>query len=809
MLHVGARIRLRRQRWRVVDVRRHDDSCLITVIGTGAANVGITRRFLTPFDEAELLVPGSAVRFVTRRRWQTACRHLLAAARSASTLAAAARARMELLPHQLEPALAIVEGLGTRVLLADEVGLGKTVQAALILAELRARHAADRVLVLTPAGLREQWAGELRDRLSLAATVVDLAALHRRGAALPVGSNPWSTLPLVIASLDYVKRPEVLPGVQACRWDLVIVDEAHLAATASDRHEAAAALCGRAAYVVLVTATPHSGDRQAFHALCRLGAHDGDGPLLFRRGRADVALGVSRRVHRLPVRSSRPERRMHDALMRVARAVETRRGLDVGSAGWLALAVLFKRAFSSAHALAATVRRRLALLSAPDTGHQQLDLLIAEEGELDPTDEPPAWVGPLVDNPAFERGLLGPLAEAAERAAGVESKLACLTRLVGRLHRRGEPAIVFTEYRDTLLRVRGSLPVGCAVIHGGMSPRERLAALEDFGQGRAPLLLATDAAAEGLNLQATCRVVINLELPWNPVRLEQRIGRVDRIGQRRTVHAFHLIARDTREMDVMRRLRSRIAAAREDIDAADPLGAREERTVAHVVLTGRHEAAVAPSDGDSEQPDGALLRPRLADAALAERARLAHVRLLTRHDRALPDEGLDAGVWLTFARKPAVRVRLACRVLFVVKQSVADGHGREIACRLSGWMVRLAGDVARHELMRTLAPALLRWLEEEGAPQTPSASGNDGLDAHRRFWMTRLRRERAIAMSLSSGAGDRYQPGLFDRRADRERLEARSESQRVASDAARLLGAAERAASIEVMPPRPLLVLLP
>src|SRR4029450_10469250 len=146
--------------------------------------------------------------------------------------------RMDLMPHQLEPALAIVHGRGTRILIADDVGLGKTVQAALIVAELIARGAVMRGLVLTPAGLREQWVEEFASRFNLRLTLFDMAAVAGDRASLPVGVNPWSVEPFIVTSIDYIKRPEVLPAVRACRWDVVIVDEAHHAATGSDRHDA-------------------------------------------------------------------------------------------------------------------------------------------------------------------------------------------------------------------------------------------------------------------------------------------------------------------------------------------------------------------------------------------------------------------------------------------------------------------------------------------------------------------------------------------------------------------------------------------
>ena len=256
------------------------------------------------------------LRIVRPRRWRRRCRSLLAAAGPAGSLTTAAHSRIDLMPHQLEPALAIVRGLGSRVLIADEVGLGKTIQAGLIVSELSARSAAERVLVLAPAGLREQWASELRDRFGLDPAVVDMGEARRRAARLPVGINPWATLPLAIASIDYAKRPEVFPAVHACRWDVVVVDEAHGVTPGSDRHRAVNALCERAPYVVLLTATPHNGNRAAFESLCGLGAIDrrgNDRLLVFRRSRHDVALGAGRRVHNLLVRSSPEEIRMHDA----------------------------------------------------------------------------------------------------------------------------------------------------------------------------------------------------------------------------------------------------------------------------------------------------------------------------------------------------------------------------------------------------------------------------------------------------------------------------------------------------------------
>jgi SNF2 family DNA or RNA helicase len=146
------------------------------------------------------------------------------------SLRTARNARIDLLPHQLEPAIAILRGLGTRPLLADAVGLGKTIQAGLVVSELLTRGSIERVLVLTPPGLREQWLQELEERFAIRAAGVDGHILRRFAFTLPVGVNPWRALSFVVASIDYVKRPEVFPAASSCRWDLVIVDEAHACA---------------------------------------------------------------------------------------------------------------------------------------------------------------------------------------------------------------------------------------------------------------------------------------------------------------------------------------------------------------------------------------------------------------------------------------------------------------------------------------------------------------------------------------------------------------------------------------------------
>ena len=271
-LRPGDRVRVRRQRWTVVATEPHEQCQLITLTGIGPANAGSERRLVAPFERFEPLESGLRLRHAGARGWQRAIRTAACLRASPIDLRAAARAGIELMPYQLEPALALRKGLATRILLADEVGLGKTIQAGLALAELQECGAVKRTLVLTPAGLRDQWAEELAQRFGLQAVVMDAREVRLRASALPADVNPWTTIDLAIASLDFIKRPEVLPALLAAPWDTVVVDEAHGLSATSERGGAASLLCKRASYVLLLTATPHNGDARAFASLCRTGA---------------------------------------------------------------------------------------------------------------------------------------------------------------------------------------------------------------------------------------------------------------------------------------------------------------------------------------------------------------------------------------------------------------------------------------------------------------------------------------------------------------------------------------------------------
>jgi superfamily II DNA or RNA helicase len=779
-LKQGVVLLARSRRWRVEDTRPYDGCDLIVLTGAEAANIGQQCFLLSPFDTLEPIVARPRPRRVRVARWRAACRVLVRSESPPGNLRRAAAASIDLFPHQLEPALAIVRGLGARVLLADDVGLGKTMEAALVVAELRARGAADRVLILTPAGLRDQWHSELASRVNLEATVMDAAEVRRRLSTLPVGVNPWSTTPIAIASLDYAKRPEVLPAISSCRWDVLIVDEAHGVAGDSDRRRAAESLAAQAVYVLLLSATPHNGDTDAFAALCRMGAATSDGPILvFRRTRGEVRIGPGRKVRRLLVRSAPAEARVHRLLTRFIDAVARERGEDVR----LAAGVLLKRACSSARSLEQSVERRLAVLdagTAPDQA-SQLTLPLDVAGEVSAEDDVPQWHPDVrLDDPSKEQRMLNEIAAAARAAAAHETKVAAINRLLRRVR---EPIIVFTEYRDTLLNLAARLRRRSAVLHGGLTRPERSKAIAAFASAGVDLLLATDAAGEGLNLQQRCRVVVNVELPWNPMRLEQRIGRVDRIGQRRTVHAIHLVARGTVEVNMLARLRARVTRAQEEVGASDPLGS---------LATG------APG---SQWPS-----TNLRNESCREAKRLTLVRSCPCGDDRQLALLAASGPWVARSRSSTTRSRLAGRTLLVFQATCEDGNGRIVESRIvslavadkSGRSLELArGDPRDPRLADVLQAALLEWQA-------------DSRRIHERFMSCRLAREEATALNRRSSPDlHQLQVGLFDRRAETASLLAMRRDERELSESSARLRALEAATELHLVEPCLLLVLVP
>lgn len=547
---VGSEVVIRQQRWRVERAFRHGP---IVEIGAGGAT------FFVPFDHVASVMHRARPRLVRRQRWRARVAHAFASAESYELPLAALGADIEILSHQLEPWLAASSGV-RRILIADDVGLGKTIEAGLIVAESIRRSDARRVLILAPATLAAQWQQELRSRFALAATIIDAESLRALTGHLPRDVNPWSLDDVYLASIDFIEQPHVLAALPVAPWDIVVIDEAHTLSGDSARHAAGQRLASRARSVVLLTATPHSGDETAARRLESLGAMD-DELVVFRRTRLDIGPGPLRRVRTVRVTIAPIEARTLDLLRKFDRVARDS-AADTIDATDLLLSIFNKRALSTFGALRLSIDRRLALLdssrvrldrSLESADAHQLPLLFGDGDE----DGIAVRIGLSADR---ERSWLRRLRAVAIAASALETKVARLRTLISRT---AEPVIVFTEFRDSLAIVERALGgvASVSVAHGGLTPRLLGDALAAFQSGKARVLVATDVASQGLNLQQRCRWVIHLDRPWNPVRLEQRAGRVDRLGQVRDVHVTELLTSHDRDFELAARVGRRAQAA--------------------------------------------------------------------------------------------------------------------------------------------------------------------------------------------------------------------------------------------------------
>ena len=723
--------------------------------------------FLVPFDLVGQPRMRPRARAVSRhwlRRWVAGWPET---AWPAIPVASGIDCPVSLLAYQYGPVQAVVEGGGSRVMLADRVGAGKTVEAGLIVAELAARQAADRVLVLVPSSLSDQWRDELASRCRIALTVVDRPAFAARQRETPPGLGPFDAPARLVMSIDLAKQPDVLAHLAATTWDVLVVDEAHAACGDSARMAAAQAIGRRARVVVLATATPHAGDDEAFARLCRIGDL-GDGPLLwFRRDAAADGRPGSPRVRDIRARRSAAEREAHALLQRYVRRLDA---AGVASAR-LAGAVLRKRALSSPAALWRSLRHRAEWLAGRPEGVCQALLPFDQEQDHADAAQPAALCGPGFADSHAELRLLQPALDAARRAAGDWGKARAIARL---LTRTREPALIFTEYRDTLDALVESIAGRGehVVLHGALDRAARRAALDRFLSGAARVLVATDVAAEGLNLQQRCRLVVHVELPWSPARLEQRSGRVDRLGQRRRVHVWRLLGEPAHEARLVAALAARVArlrAAGFDVTPAADVAASDGSAPRPAVTTG----PMWPGRPDRLCADLARLRRLLhwcrrpgADAGAPSRRGHPAWR------RARNPSGLPRGVLIVFLTQAASRGLRAALVPVHVELSAWPAGSP------SAWLPALARRAAAAIAAERALPAALSERE---------------------------RRLLAAAEAEQARVAGRWQASLFERRAARVVAAARDAAADRAAEHRRRLNELDPGAE---PPPIPIVALL-
>ena len=513
------------------------------------------------------------------------------------------------LPHQLYALNRAMSRERIRYLLADEVGLGKTIEAGLILRELKLRGMARRILVVAPKGLVRQWQTEMRLHFGEKLQFIEPSELVAFRQLRNDEENLWRLHDQVICSLDSVKPIEARRGwsleqlnnynqerfedLISASWDLVIIDESHRLGGSTEqvaRYKLGAALAEAAPYLLLLSATPHQGKTDQFMRLMQLIDRESfpDEASVSRDRVRPFVIRTEKRAsidaEGLPLFKPRVTRLQavawqdgHAAQRQLYEAVTdyVRHGYNQALAakqrhiGFLMI-LMQRLVTSSTAAIRTTLERRLVALETPQP---QIDLFDSSETEdwadldgqsqVDIAVQSSGWV-----QEKAEVEMLLDLARVTE-SAGTDAKAEALLELIYKLQQEeNDPmlkVLIFTEFVPTqamLAEFLESRGFTLALLNGSMDLEARGRAQRAFA-GEARVLVSTDAGGEGLNLQF-CHVIVNFDMPWNPMKIEQRIGRVDRIGQPHVVRAINFVLEDTVEHRVRQVLEEKLALIAEE-----------------------------------------------------------------------------------------------------------------------------------------------------------------------------------------------------------------------------------------------------
>lgn len=508
--------------------------------------------------------------------------------------------------YQLDPVVRAIQMPRANLLIADDVGFGKTIEAGLVIQELLQRHRARTVLVVCPASLQVKWRDEMQEKFGLEFRIVDTALVKELRRSRGIHVNPWTHFPRLITSIDWLKSDIPMRMMQDAlplhptyprRFDILVVDEAHNVAPSGSAHysvdslrtQAIRTLAPHFEHRLFMTATPHNGYAESFSSLLELVDDQrfarGITPdreqlsaVMVRRLKDDIVdwkgdpKFPKRQLVPLEVDYTEDEAHIHRALVEYSelRQASARAGHD-GYATEFVLKLLKKRLFSSPAAFAQTLDRHRQSLGkrTGDTSSGQTARLVrraVEEVEEEYADDSAheELLGKAVDTAASmiaetsqrEREVLDELSRWSDRArARADSKMESLFKWLDEHIRPNgnwsdRRVILFTEYRATqnwiveILTSRGyGDPRRLMTLYGGMDTDQREEIKAAFqaapDESEVRILVATDAASEGIDLQNHCNLLIHYEIPWNPSRLEQRNGRVDRHGQRQKEVLIH------------------------------------------------------------------------------------------------------------------------------------------------------------------------------------------------------------------------------------------------------------------------------
>ena len=489
-----------------------------------------------------------------------------------SNTGAFGRLDIDPLPHPLDVAKKVVSSPQARWLLADDVGLGKTIEVGLIIHALAQRNRCRRVLIVCPSSLTRQWKEEMRFKFSRFFEIYGRDFNPEYPEEIKLRDN-------VIVSLDLAKRDAHLNLLlQAGNWDVIIFDEAHRLGRSesgeqTERYRLARALSPKAPSFLLLTATPHQGKSKRFRALLELvrpdlypeirelefnpevikqliirnkktKVTDAEGNFIFR-GHDTVRITAAREEE-----LQAADHALRRYLIGGYKASAANSGTSRGKAIGFVMTTYRKLASSSIAAIELALMRRL------DRLRENVNLRVSGDVEIDELegDDELAQHDLLSSLNTFFDHEIEELQNAlamVQAARGNDTKLNTLiSEILGPLFEQGQSVLIFTEYRATQEYLAEQIGYhfpdlgACSYINGSMSLEQKIDSISMFNDGSAQVMISTEAGGEGLNLQESCHVMINYDLPWNPSRLVQRIGRLYRYGQKKRVQVINIQSDD-------------------------------------------------------------------------------------------------------------------------------------------------------------------------------------------------------------------------------------------------------------------------
>lgn len=517
------------------------------------------------------------------------------------------------LPHQIEAVYSrMLQVPQARFLLADDPGAGKTIMSGMLIKELKARESVKRILILVPPLVLKQWQEELHEKFEEHFFIINRSVMRQYG-----GKNPFIEHDLCLTSLYWASRDDIKSYLQEVDFDLIIVDEAHKMAaythgaikkktSKTKLYHLGESLLRKVPHCVLLTATPHKGDMENFRHLMRLIDNDifssvtvneslkeKSNPFIIRRLKESLTnfdgtpLFPKRTTKSLQFDLTEKELELYESVTEYVRNHFNRAMNNGNNSTAFAMMLLQRRLSSSIEAIHLSLIRRKArleiLLNETEQERKKIfknmsklefdeydEESIEEQQRLEESLE---YAVDLIDTEELKIEIkeLDKLIIQTSylRANMIERKYDELERTLfgtNGLLEKGEKILIFTESTDTLNYLEQRLKdrvTQIAKIVGRYSMDERRRQVELF-RNECQILLATDAGGESINLQF-CNQMINYDIPWNPNKLEQRMGRIHRIGQKNEVDIFNLIAANTREGDVMIRLLEKMERMRDDL----------------------------------------------------------------------------------------------------------------------------------------------------------------------------------------------------------------------------------------------------